>query len=484
MPPVVVVGAGSAGAIVATRLAQRGTEVLLLEAGPDFPADPPALLTSDVRVPVLEHDWGYRSEGDREIDLPRGKVVGGSSATNAVAAIRPQPADLDGWGIPEWSWDACLPALSRFETDREFGHEPYHGDDGPVHVERIDLDASPAAQRAVLDAFVDFGIEPAPDQNAPRAHGAGAQMSNTRDGVRQSTLVTFMPIARTLPSFRLRADATVDRLAIVDQDVTGVVLTTGEVIEADQVILAAGVFGSPMILMRSGIGPADHLRDLGVDAVQDLPVGVGLQDHPALGLLAMSDGPLEVDRALYARVMARHSFDGRAGEEDVHLFGPFTAEGVRSPIPDNGFVIAGFTTRPKSQGWVRLRSADPDAPPRVTLNYFAEPDDLEMFIRMMLTIEELLLQPSVQKIAPTVPWRPSREKPEELRRAARAGALTDHHESGTCKIGEVVDAHLRVQGIGGLRVCDASVLPDTPRCNTNFPTMMVAERFVELLDAE
>src|SRR5688572_9064728 len=137
----VVVGAGAAGGIVATRLAERGRKVLLLEAGPDFPEGVPDILAADLQVPVTEYDWGYRSEGDREIDLPRGKVVGGSSATNAVAAVRPQPADLDALGIPEWTWDACLPALNRFETDREYGHEPHHGADGPIHVERIDLDA-------------------------------------------------------------------------------------------------------------------------------------------------------------------------------------------------------------------------------------------------------------------------------------------------------------------------------------------------------
>jgi choline dehydrogenase len=302
--------------------------------------------------------------------------------------------------------------------------------------------------------------------------------------VRQSTLVTYLPIARALPSFRLRADAAVDRLAIEGHRARGVILADGQTIEADQVILAAGVFGTPMILMRSGIGPAAHLTDVGVDVIVDLPVGIGLQDHPALGLLAMADGPVDVDHALISRVMARHSFDGRAGEEDVHIFGPFTAEAVRAPIPDNAFVLAGFTTRPRSSGWVRLRSRDPNDPPRVMLNYFDEPDDLGTFIRMMLTIEEILLQPSIQKVADQVPWRPSREDRLELERAARAGALTDHHESGTCKIGPVLDPHLRVHGIDGLRVCDASVLPDTPRCNTNFPTMMVAERFIELLDGE
>src|SRR5207248_11197231 len=185
---------------------------------------------------------------------------GGSSATNAAAAVRRQPADLDGWGIPEWSWDACLPALCRFETDAEFGHEPYHGSDGPIHVERIDVDNCTPVTRAVYESLLGmFGDEP--DQNAPGASGTGAQASNTRDGVRQSTLITYMPLARALPTFALRADVVVDRVIIENGRAIGVSLANGEQLLANTVILAAGSLATPTILMRSGIGPASHLRE-------------------------------------------------------------------------------------------------------------------------------------------------------------------------------------------------------------------------------
>jgi choline dehydrogenase len=256
------------------------------------------------------------------------------------------------------------------------------------------------------------------------------------------------------------------------------------VLLADEVILAAGVFATPLILMRSGIGPAAQVREHGIDVVADLPVGEGLHDHPAIGLMAVASRPDLMDRRLWARVMARVSFSGASGAEDVHLFGPFTGEGTRSPMPHEGFVLAGMLAKPASRGWVRLRSADPQASPRVFLNFLGEQTDVDAFIRLLMAIEDVLLQPAVTKVCDAGPWRPSLEDPSGLPAIARAAALTDHHEAGTCAMGRVVDPHLRVLGVEGLRVCDASVIPDTPRANTNFPTMMVAERFIELLDTE
>ena len=479
-----MVGAGSAGAIVATRLAERGRRVLLLEAGPDFPGEPPELLTTDLRIPVVEYDWGYVSEGDRGLQVPRGRVVGGSSAVNAVAAVRPQPADLDGFGVPEWSWDACLPAFCRLEDDEEFGHEPWHGKGGPIHIERRNLDDAAATTHAFHDACLEAGFVAYPDQNAPAATGVGVQPYNARDGARQSTLVTYLAHARTLQTFELRPDTLVDRVVIEKGRAVGV-LAAGRSLRADMVVVAAGSYGTPPILMRSGIGPAEHLREVGIPVLQDLPVGDGLADHPSLGVLAIASDPADIDHHLLMRFMLRVSvLEGGPGEEDVHVFGPFTAEAVRTPMPDGGFVIAGFASKPHSRGSVRLRSTDPEDPPRIVLNYFHDTRDLDALMRCCELIYELYAAPALSKVTAQVAFPSPSMSRRERRELLRQASVTDHHPTSTCPIGPVLDPHLRVHGVEGLRVCDASVLPDIVRANTNLTAMMIGERFVELLDEE
>ncbi len=477
----IVVGAGSAGAIVATRLAERGRSVLLLEAGPDFGDAVPSIYTTEHSATSVPHDWGYVSEGDRQIPLPRGRLVGGSSAVNSIAAVRPQPADLDAWGVPEWTWDACLPALCRFEDDAEYGTAPYHGSGGPIRVERGEMGR---VSGAALEACVTAGFASCPDQNEPGATGAGAQPANVARGVRQSTLVTYLRDARSLDGLEIRGDVVVDRVSISAGRAVGVV-AGDEHLRADMVVIAAGAYGSPAILMRSGIGPSEHLREHGVEVVVDLPVGDGLMDHAALpGVFCIARDPADAAVPLTQRFMLRVSFEGRPGEEDAHIFGPFTRTSVGEAMPPDGFVIAGFGAKPLSRGTVRLRSAGVADAPRITLNYFAEPSDLDVMLRTVRAIHELLAQPSLAKVTEQIVFPAPDMSDDEMRELVRVGSLTDHHPVGTCAIGPVLDPHLRVLGVEGLRVCDASVMPDIPRANTNFPAMMIAERFVELLDEE
>jgi choline dehydrogenase len=397
--------------------------------------------------------------------------------------VRPQPADLDGFGVPEWSWEACLPSLRRIEDDAEFGHEPWHGRGGPIRVERRTLDRAAASTRAFHDACLEAGFKVCPDQNSPGATGVGVQPYNVLDGARQSTLVTYLRRARTLDTFELRPGRLVDRVVIDGGRAVGVV-AEGEEVRADMVVLSAGSYGTPPILMRSGIGPTDHLREHGIEVQQDLPVGDGLADHPSLGVLAIARDPSFLDHDLLMRFMLRTSTEGREGEEDVHVFGPFTAEAVRTPMPDGGFVIAGFHAKPRSRGTVRLRSADPADPPRIVLDYFADESDLDVLVRCCEMIHELYETAALREVTEQVAFPPRDMGARELRELLRSASVTDHHPTGTCAIGQVLDPHLRVRGIDGLRTCDASVLPDIVRANTNLTAMMIGERFVELLDSE
>src|SRR5205823_3785069 len=206
--------------------------------------------------------------------------------------------------------------------------------------------------------------------------------------------------------------------------------------------------------------------------------------HPSLGVLAIARDPADLDHDLLMRFMLRVSLDGGPGQEDVHVFGPFTAEAVRTPMPEGGFVIAGFASKPRSRGTVRLRSADPADPPRIVLNYFGDPADLDTLMWCCDLIYELYATPSLVKVTEQVAFPPPAMSDAERRELLRQASVTDHHPTSTCPIGPVLDPHLRVHGIEGLRVCDASVFPDTVRANTNLTAMMVGERFVELLDQE
>ncbi len=510
----VIVGAGSAGCVLASRLSEDpDVQVLLLEAGPPDTNENIHVPLGYLKLARTEVDWDYTSAPEaecfgRRIPLPRGKVLGGSSSINAMVYIRGNARDYDDWAVPGWAWADLLPYFLKAE-DNERGASQWHATGGPLPVS--EERSGNVISRAFVQAGVQAGLPRNDDFNGAEQDGVGTYQVTQRGGTRASAAVAYLHPAMERANLTVLPYMQVQRVLLEGMRAVGVQATQlGQAQEfraEREVILCGGAYNSPQLLMLSGIGPAEHLTMREIEVLLDQPaVGENLSDHPGAYAVWTTPEPQSLMLALEPEALEQYEAS-QSGPFASNLAeaGGFARVEAGAPAPDTQFHFApvqivdeGMSDpeahgvwaspcllTPQSRGSVQLASNDPTAKPIVHNRFYSAGDDMQRMIAGMRLTLDICSQPALKPYCAEPFTTPDGDSDDALRAHVGRTTFSVYHPVGTCRMGvdgdAVVDEQLRVNGIDGLRIVDASVMPLVPRGNTNAPTIAVAERAADLM---